>query len=280
MTFTTPSTEGRGKACSSGGLTRQPYPTSALIDLHSHILPGLDDGSRTVEDARALARRAAADGVTAIAATPHVRPDYPTRPDEMERGVIRLREDFVAQRIDVEVLHGGELDLGMLATVGDDALRRFTLAQSGRYLLLEFPYSGWPAGLEEMVYGLGLRGFVAIVAHPERNRAVQSDPGRLADAVRLGALVQVTAASLDGRIGRSSQKAATRLLELSLVHLLASDAHTPEIREAGLADAAEAVGDDALARFLTVDAPAAIVAGEALPERPPRARRRRWHLLF
>ena len=218
--------------------------------------------------------------MTAIAATPHVRPDYPTRPDEMERGVIRLREDFVAQGIDVEVLHGGELDLGMLATVGDDALRRFTLAQSGRYLLLEFPYSGWPAGLEEMVYGLGLRGFVAIVAHPERNRAVQSDPGRLADAVRLGALVQVTAASLDGRIGRSSQKAATRLLELSLVHLLASDAHTPEIREAGLADAAEAVGDDALARFLTVDAPAAIVAGEALPERPPRARRRRWHLLF
>ncbi|MGH3036417.1 MAG: tyrosine-protein phosphatase [Gaiellaceae bacterium] len=280
MTFTTPSTEGRGKACSSGGFTRQPYPTTALIDLHSHILPGLDDGSRTLEDARALARRAVADGVTAVAATPHVRLDYPTRPEEMERGVLRLREDFVAQGIDVEVLHGGELDLGMLATLDDDELRRFTLAQSGRYLLLEFPYSGWPAGLEETVYGLGLRGLVAVLAHPERNRAVQSHPRRLAEAARMGALVQVTAASLDGRLGRSSQKTAVRLLELGLVHLLASDAHTPEIREAGLADAAAAAGDEALARFLTVDAPTAIVAGEALPERPPWARRRRWHLLF
>lgn len=250
-----------------------------MIDLHSHILPGLDDGSRTVEDARALARRAAAEGVTAIAATPHVRLDYPTRPGEMERGVIRLREDFVEQRIDIEVLHGGELDLGMLATLDDDELRRFTLAQSGRYLLLEFPYTGWPPGLEETVYGLGLRGFVAVVGHPERNRAVQSNPRRLAEAVRMGALVQITAASLDGRIGRSSQKAAQRLLELGFAHILASDAHTPEIREAGLADAVEAVGDDALARFLTVDAPSAIVAGETLPGRPDKVRRRRY-LLF
>jgi protein-tyrosine phosphatase len=250
-----------------------------MIDLHSHILPGLDDGSRTVEDARALARRAAAEGVTAVAATPHVRRDYPTRPEEMERGVIRLREDFVGQGIQVEVLHGGELDLGMLASLDDDHLRRFSLAQTGRYVLLEFPYTGWPAGLEETVYGLGLRGFVAVLAHPERNHAVQSSPARLADAVRMGALVQLTAASLDGRIGRSSRKAAGRLLDLGLAHLLASDAHTPEIREAGLADAAEAVGDDALARFLTVDAPAAVVAGEALPARP-RKPRRRWSFLL
>lgn len=250
-----------------------------MIGLHSHILPGVDDGSRTVDDARALARRAEADGVTAIAATPHVRADYPTRPGEMEQGVARLREDFVEQGIGVEILHGGELDLGMLATLDDDELRRFTLAQSGRYLLLEFPYTGWPAGLEETIYGLGLRGFVAVVAHPERNREVQTHPGRLAEAVRLGALVQLTAASLDGRIGRSSRKAATRLLELGLAHLLASDAHTPEIREAGLGAAREAVGDEAIARFLTVEAPNAIVAGEAVPTPPRKARRLRYFLL-
>ena len=249
-----------------------------MIDLHSHILPGLDDGSRTVDQARALARRAAADGVTAIAATPHVRRDYPTRPGEMEQGVARLREDFVEQGIGVEVLHGGELDLGMLATLDDDALRRFTLAQSGRYLLLEFPYTGWPAGLEETVYALGLRGFVAVIAHPERNRTVQAQPGRLAEAVRLGALVQLTAASLDGRVGRSSRKAAARLLELGLAHVLASDAHTPEIREAGLSAAREAVGDEAVARFLTVEAPSAIVAGEAVPAPPRKARRLRYFL--
>jgi protein-tyrosine phosphatase len=250
-----------------------------VIDLHSHILPGLDDGSRTVDDARALARRAADDGVTAIAATPHVRSDYPTRPDEMEQGVLRLREDFVEQRIQVEVLHGGEIDLGSLGSLDDDDLRRFSLARSERYVLLEFPYSGWPLGLEETVYGLGLRGLTPVLAHPERNRKVQSDPGRLTEAVRLGALVQLTAASLDGRLGRSSERAADRLLERGLAHLLASDAHTPAIREAGLADAAEAVGDDNLAAYLTTEAPAAIVAGEVVPSPPRRARRRRY-LIF
>jgi protein-tyrosine phosphatase len=251
-----------------------------MIDLHSHILPGLDDGSRTVEDARALARRAAEDGVTAIAATPHVRSDYPTRPEEMERGVTRLREDFLAEGIDIEVLPGGEIDLGMLASLDDDGLRRFTIAQSGRYVLLEFPYSGWPAGLEETVYGLGLRGLLPVLAHPERNREVQTKPDRLGEAVRLGALVQVTAASVDGRIGRSSQAAADKLFELGLAHVLASDAHTPEIREAGLASAAEALRDDGLARFLTVEAPGAIVAGEPVPEPPRKGRRRRWYLLL
>jgi protein-tyrosine phosphatase len=250
-----------------------------VIDLHSHILPGLDDGSRTVEDARALARRAAEDGVTAIAATPHVRSDYPTQPDEMEQGVLRLREDFVEQGIHVDVLHGGEIDLGSLGSLDDDDLRRFSLARSQRYLLLEFPYSGWPSGLEETVYGLGLRGFTTVLAHPERNRSVQADPGRLGEAVRLGALVQLTAASVDGRIGRSSQRAADRLLEGGLAHILASDAHTPEIREAGLSGAAEALGDDRLAAYLTTEAPEAIVAGEPVPAPPRRARRRRY-LIF
>ena len=250
-----------------------------MIDLHSHILPGLDDGSRTVEDARALARRAAEDGVTAIAATPHVRSDYPTEPDEMEQGVLRLREDFVEQGIHVDVLHGGEIDLGSLGSLDDDDLRRFSLARSARYLLLEFPYSGWPSGLEETVNGLRLRGFTAMLAHPERNRAVQADPGRLGEAVRMGALVQLTAASVDGRIGRSSQRAADRLLELGLAHVLASDAHTPEIREAGLADAAGALADDRLAAYLTTEAPGAIVAGEAVPG-PPRKARRRRYLIF
>jgi protein-tyrosine phosphatase len=251
-----------------------------VIDLHSHILPGLDDGSRTVEDARALARRALEDGVTAIAATPHVRADYPTRPEEMERGVRLLREDFVEQGIHLEVLHGGEIDLGLLSSLDDDALRRFSFAQTGRYLLLEFPYTGWPAGLEEAVYGLGLRGLVPVLAHPERNREAQRDPGRLGEAVRLGALVQVTAASVDGRLGRSAQQAAFRLLELGLAHVLASDAHTPDVREAGLAAAAESLEDEALARFLTTEAPEAIVAGEAVPPPPRKQRRRRRYLLF
>ena len=249
-----------------------------MIDLHSHILPGLDDGCRTIEDARGLARLAASEGVTAIAATPHVRADYPTRPERMEERVAELRRDLAEQGIPVELLHGGEIAVEMLPRLSEDELRRFTIAQSGAYLLLEFPYRGWPLELEQRVFELRASGLTPLLAHPERNGEVQADPTRLAETVRAGALVQITAASLDGRLGRSSREAAGRLLELRLAHVLASDAHTPEIRAAGLAAAVESLTDEALARYLTVEAPASIVAGEPVPEPPSRKPRRRRFL--
>jgi protein-tyrosine phosphatase len=258
-----------------------PYPTlQTVIDLHSHILPGLDDGARTIADSRALAKRSEEDGVTAIAATPHVRADYPTTAEEMERGVEELRADFRANDIAVQVLHGGEIDLEVLLNIEREELVRFTLAQTGRYLLVETPYMGWPPGLERVLFDLDDAGLVPVLAHPERNHEVQARPERLANLVTSGTLIQVTAASLDGRLGRSTKDAAQQLLELEFVHLLASDAHTPDIREAGLLAAAGAVRDDNLARYLTEEAPAAIVAGEPLPERPPRKRRRRRFVLF
>jgi protein-tyrosine phosphatase len=244
-----------------------------VIDLHAHILPGVDDGVATLEEARALARRAAGDGVRAIAATPHVRWDYPTSAETMERGVAELRRDFAAQAIPVEILLGGELDLEQVMTLPTDELRRFTLAGSGRYLLVEFPYAEWPLALEPAVLALAHAGITPVLAHPERNAHVQDRPERIQAAVEAGALVQVTAASLDGRSGRRTRAAAVRLLELRLVHVLASDAHGPEVREAGLAAAAAAVGDRELARFLTSEAPAAIVAGEPVPPVPRRRRR-------
>lgn len=252
-----------------------------MIDLHSHILPGLDDGARTIEDARTLARLAAAEGVGAIAATPHVRADYPTRPEEMEERVAELRRDFGEHGIPVAVLHGGEIALDALPGLEPDELRRFTLAQNGSYVLLEFPYRGWPLELEQRVFELRAAGLTPLLAHPERNADVQRRPERLAEAVNVGALVQVTAASLDGRLGRSSREAAQRLLDLRLAHVLASDAHTPDIREAGLAAAAKAIADGRLAHYLTTVAPAAIVAGKPVPEPPaPRPRRRKRFLVF
>jgi protein-tyrosine phosphatase len=247
----------------------------AVIDLHAHILPGLDDGARSIEESRALARRATRDGIDAIAATPHVRSDYPTTAEQMERGVAELRRDFAEQGIPLSVLHGGEIDLEQLEGLPDEELIRFTLAQTGRFLLIEFPYRGWPLALEQTVFRLRLRGFHVLLAHPERNAEVQERPDRLQAAVGAGALVQITAASIDGRLGRSPRAAAKRLLELRLAHVLASDAHTPEIREAGLARAAQALGDEAIARYLTEEVPAAIVAGKDAPP-PPRLKRMRF----
>ncbi len=239
-----------------------------MIDLHSHILPGVDDGARSLEEARSLARAAVADGVRAIAATPHVRHDYPTTAARMEEGVRELRGDLAREGIELEVLQGGEVSVDEIDNLSTDDLRRFTLGEGRRYLLLEFPDWGWPLALDGIIATLLHADLVPVLAHPERNVDVQGDPGRLAAPVSEGALVQVTASSLTGSGGRSARAAARRLLGQGLVHLLASDAHGSLIRRSSLGEAAGAVGDPRLARFLTVDVPAAIAAGQPLPSRP------------
>jgi len=95
-----------------------------VIDLHSHVLPGVDDGARTIEDSRELASKAASEGITTIAATPHVRHDYPTTPDRMEAEVAALRSDFSEQGIPIDILHGGEVDLQAMRALSQDDLRR------------------------------------------------------------------------------------------------------------------------------------------------------------
>ena len=240
----------------------------SVIDLHTHVLPGLDDGTRSPAEARALALDAAAHGVTVLAATPHVRNDWPTPPDVMEDAVADLREDFAQHGVPVDVVHGAEVALDLLWAIPPEDLRRFTYAQTGRYLLLEVPYRGWPIALETAVLRLVELGVTPLLAHPERNPEVQDRPERVRAAVEAGALVQVTAASVEGTRDRSAQAAASRLLDLGLVHVIASDAHGPHIARQGMADAAAALQDPPLARYLTVDVPGAIVAGEAVPERP------------
>lgn len=246
-----------------------------MLDLHSHILPGLDDGARTLEEALAIARAAAADGIVAIAGTPHVRDDYPTTAAAMLAAAASLRAALESERIELTLLTGGELALDRAAALDGDELRSFGLGGS-RYLLLETPYSGWPLDLPTRVFELQAAGFAPILAHPERNPAATA--ALLEPLVAAGLLVQVTAASLDGRLGRGVRAAGLDLVERGLAHLIASDAHAPAVRGVGMSAAAAAVGGGELARWLTVDVPQAIVAGEALPPRPagPQRPRRRW----
>lgn len=246
-----------------------------MFDLHSHVLPGVDDGAADLAASLEILRAAAADGIERIAATPHVRDDYPTSPDEMERLVGEVNAAARSEAIPVEVLRGGELDLAVAASLDDDALRRFGLGGNPRLLLLEFPYYGWPLELPDLLFRLRTRGFTSVLAHPERNAEVQERPERLQGIVDAGALVQLTAASVDGRLGRRAAAAARGLLDKGLAHLIASDAHAPAVRAIGMTAAAEAIGDAALARWLTRDVPGALLSSAALPPRPSvRAHRR------
>ncbi|MBV8479340.1 MAG: hypothetical protein JOY72_03470, partial [Actinobacteria bacterium] len=164
------------------------------------------------------------------------------------------------------------------ARLDDESLRRFGLGGNPSLLLLETPYVGWPLGLAAVVFDLQLRGFRVVIAHPERNTAVQADHDLLRDFVDRGAVVQVTASSLDGRGGGRVQASARRIVDSGLAHLISSDAHAPDVRATGMSEAAAALRDDALARWMTVDVPNALLEGRPLPQRPASARRglRRW----
>jgi protein-tyrosine phosphatase len=246
-----------------------------MIDLHSHILRGIDDGARTLEDSLDIARAAVRDGIVAIAGTPHVRDDWPTDAALMEERVAELRAALEAHGIPIDVVSGGEISIGRLTLLDPDELRRFALGGS-RYLLVETPYYGWPHVLPQLLYSLQSQGFAPVLAHPERNADVAEHPQVLVPLVESGVLIQVTAASLDGRIGRRSFECARLLIREGLAHLLASDAHHASVREVGMAEAATRVDNRALARWLTWDVPAAILANERIPLRPRVKSGKRW----
>jgi protein-tyrosine phosphatase len=242
-----------------------------MIDLHSHILPDLDDGARTLEESLDIARACVADGVDVIAATPHVRHDYPTTADVMEAQVALLQRHINDEGIQLSVLGGGEISFDHLSRLTADDTRRFGLGGNPSYLLLEFPYYGWTMALEHHVKALVADGITPVVAHPERNADVQDDPARIATLIESGALIQLTAAAIDGRLGRSAQAASFELIELGLVHLIGSDAHHPGIREAGMSAAVAAVADPVLARWFTIGVPGAIVRNAKIPPPPAAA---------
>jgi len=246
-----------------------------VIDLHSHILPHLDDGARDLDESVAMARSMADEGVRIVAATPHVRSDYPTTPEEMEDALLLVRDAVARAGIDIEIRGGGEIAVDRFARLDLGTLQRFGLGANPRVLLLEYPYSGWSPDLAAICIQLRRDGIVPVIAHPERNEAIHHDPSTLEALVQVGALVQLTAASVDGRLGRAPAVCARRLLELELAHLIASDAHAPHLRQAGLSKAVDAVGQRALAQWLTDGVPEAILAGADLPARPSVPRRKR-----
>ena len=251
-----------------------------MIDLHSHVLPGLDDGAPDLDASVAMARAAREDGVSVLAATPHVRDDYRTTPEQMERALALVREAVRAEGLEIEILPGGEIALDELSHLGRDDLRRFGLGGNPDVVLLEFPYYGLRLDIAQRVFELRTAGITPVLAHPERNPAVWKDASVVEDLVAAGALVQVTAASLDGRLGRRARTAALDLIAQGLAHMVASDAHAPEVRAIGMSSAAAAIGDASLARWLTQEVPRALLDGRALPARPQTqpARRRRFRV--
>ena len=239
---------------------------SGLVDLHAHVLPGVDDGPADMDEAIALARAMVASGVVTVAATSHVSSRYPNTAALLSPVREALRRALDAEGIALRVEPGAEVTLEQAALLDDDDLIALRLG-SGPYVLLESPLSPAAADVGRHVLSVLKRGHGVVLAHPERSPAFQRAPEELEALVAAGALCAVTAGAFTGRFGRTARAFVERMTVDGLVHVVTSDAHDLAGRPPGveeeLREAAEDLpGLDAVAGFLTRDAPAAILRGE------------------
>jgi protein-tyrosine phosphatase len=244
-----------------------------VIDLHSHILPGLDDGPSTMAGSLELARAAVGAGTHTILATPHINDDAGIDPARIAGRLEELRAALADADIPLEVLPGGEIAIWRLIDLDDATLRALALG-GGPYLLVESPFSPVVGDFEPMVLDLHARGHRVLLAHPERCPAFQRDPARLERLVAAGALVQLTAGSMTGAFGSTVRRFTAAILREGLGHVVASDAHDDVRRPPGLragfpALERELPGIGGQQRWLTELVPRAVLDGTPVPERPP-----------
>jgi protein-tyrosine phosphatase len=243
-----------------------------VIDLHCHLLPGLDDGPRSMSEALALTRAAAAAGTSTIVATPHINRHWRVEPLELAARTAQVRDAIAQEGIELEVRSGGEIAITRMADLRPEQRDALRLG-GGPYLLLECPLEPATWDFDVALAKLHERGQAILLAHPERCPLFQREPERLVRLVEAGLLCSITAGSMWGQFGERVREFTIALLHAELVHDVASDAHDAEHRPPGLGAAFASVepelpGIGAQAEWLTRLAPAAILAGERLPPRP------------
>ena len=240
-----------------------------MIDIHHHLLPGIDDGSRSLETSVAMVQMAVEDGITHIVATPHANHTYTYDRERNEALLNEIRAALpqdTASRITLGL--GCDFHLNFENVEDAKAHRdRYTINGTD-YLLVELPDLNIPTRLEEVLYELRVAGLTPILTHPERNTTLQRTPNRLAGWVENGLLLQITAGSVSGAFGNKAKEMAWRLLRAGSVHFIATDAHDTLRRPPKMSEARQLIGKKlgtALADRICVENPLAVFEGRALP---------------
>jgi protein-tyrosine phosphatase len=236
-----------------------------MIDTHCHLLPGLDDGPRTVRDALQLAQMMVADGITSVLCTPHYSRQFPTHHAAALESHELLRGELAAAGISLETAVAAEVGPGYAVSAPIEELELRSVGR--RFVVVEVLPDSAVVLFSTVVERLASRGLVPVFAHPERSRAVHRDLSAVDEARRAGALIQVLAPSVLGRWGADVASAALDLLDLGLVDLLASDAHGAKRRRVHLGEAAELVErrlGSTVVQELTEHAPRRVLAGAGL----------------
>ncbi len=242
-----------------------------MIDLHCHLLPGIDDGPPDADAMLALARAQVDAGVATVVATPHVAPSMPNRAADIARAVDEARRMLVAADLPLEVATGAEIDLALAAELPDDELRALALG-GGPWLLVEAPLRA-ARHVDRAVRALQARGFAIVLAHPERSPSFQREPELLRGLVADGVLTQITAGSVCGDFGRVVGSFTDWMVDEGLVHVVASDAHDAAHRAPGLRAALARGPLRDRAPWLVESVPGAILDGQPIPDLPAPSRR-------
>jgi protein-tyrosine phosphatase len=242
-----------------------------MIDIHHHLLWDQDDGAGTLETSLDMARMAAADGITHVVCTPHANGTYAYTPDAIDAKIAELQRLLDADGVKLKLGRGCDFHMSYdnIQQAHEDP-RRFSI-NSGIYILVEVPDYALPRSLAETFYQMQIEGLTPILTHPERNPTLQKEPDRIAEWLRGGVLIQVTAGSVMGRMGRSAEKMAHELLAKRWVHFLATDAHNTSSRPPRMQDAHDVVAErysSEYAHLLCVSNPLAVFMNDAMPEQP------------
>jgi len=245
------------------------FRVSECVDVHCHCLPGLDDGPATMEQALDLCRALVDDGVTTVIATPHQlgRFDGQVASDDIRKAVDDLGKALAAEGVPLSVVPGADVrvDERIPSLLRGD--RILTLADDGRYLLLELPHEAF-LDVRPLLEELVSRGITPILSHPERNRFLLQRPEIALSWAERGALLQVTAAGLLGDFGPAAERASWQWLRLGAVALVASDAHDTDGRRPRVSDAIDAIarrlGTPAAFRLCMLN-PVRVLAGKGIP---------------
>jgi len=244
-----------------------------MIDLHCHILPGIDDGPESLRESIAMCRMAVADGISKVVCSPHhMVGKYDNNREKIIRSVRELQISIDSEHIPLTVCPGCEirLDLNLVEKITSGDL--MTVNDSGRYIILELPGEALPQNIEEIIFSLIFAGFIPIIAHPERNEAIRRTPEILSGLIQMGSLAQLTTSSLTGRFGRSIERFSIFLLEHNLVHMLVTDAHSSRWRRPllsrGLKRLKEIVGEQT-AMMMVEATPEKVLKGEDIDTKFP-----------
>jgi protein-tyrosine phosphatase len=239
-----------------------------MIDIHHHLLPGVDDGSKDFDNSVAMAKIAVEDGITHVACSPHANGQYNYDRERYEGIAEALRQRLAQEGVPLTVGLGCDFHMSydnVQAALADH--KPYSINGKG-YVLVELPDYGVPRGLTETFYNMQVAGMTPILTHPERNPTLQADTSRLVSWLRGGLLIQVTAGSVEGKMGKAAEKMAHQLLANRWVHFLATDAHNTSSRPPRMSGARKIVekkyGKD-YAHALCVENPMAAYTGGTMP---------------